>query len=290
MNVTVGIITHNRSDIISKCLDAVEKQTVRPQKIVIVDTSDNDLTENTVKACRLPIEYIHIGERVRQPAARNIVLEKTDTEIIAFLDDDAVPEEKWLENIVKGYSEHDAAGVAGPAVNCDLDLKPLTKITRTSRIQNTVNSCGDVRFNGAWIPPGPAVCTVMIGANMSFRTKLLREAGGFRDFYKEGYGFREENFPQMTLIKKGYKFIYMPGAFVWHIKIRTGGAEKYKDHFYLCGKNHRFFADSFFPKWKTRLSWIFWSVSPPCLWLCPLLALARRDISIMKWHKGLWGL
>jgi GT2 family glycosyltransferase len=125
---------------------------------------------------------------------------------------------------------------------------------------------------------------------MSFRTKLLKDAGGFVAFYEEGYGFREENFPQAALLKKGYKFMYMPDAFVWHIKVRSGGAEKFKDHYFLCGKYHRVFADRFFPKWKTRLSWIFWSVSPPCLWLCVLLALSRRDLSIMKWHKGLWKL
>jgi GT2 family glycosyltransferase len=290
MKATVGIITHNRAGIISKCLAGLKIQTVKPEKIIIVDTSDNRDTEAVVKKHRMPIKYIHLKKRVRQPAARNIVLRETKTEILAFLDDDAVPKKEWLKNIVKGYSlGGKIAAVCGPAVNCNLELKPIIKYRYTDKIQNKINSVGDVRFYPAWIPSGPKECSSMIGANMSFLTEKLREAGGFVEFYSEGYGFREENFPQAVLVKKGYRFIYMPEAFVWHIKVREGGAEKFKDHFYLCGKNHRHFADNFFPKWKTRLSWIFWSVSPPCLWLCIGMALTRRDLSILRWHKGLWG-
>jgi hypothetical protein len=290
MKVTVGIITHNRSSVISKCLGGLKKQTKKPDKIVIVDTSDNNETSNIVKKSGMKIKYIHLAKRVRQPAARNIVLKHTNTEVLAFLDDDAVPKDEWLENIAKGYGfGNDIVAVAGPAVNCDTDLRPLVRYRRTDNIQNTTNSVGDIRYYPAWIPSRPVECSSMIGANMSFLTKKLKDVGGFTEFYTEGYGFREENFPQLKLLRKGYRFIYMPDAFVWHIKVRTGGAEKYKDHFYLCGKNHRHFADAFFPKWKTRLSWIFWSISPPCLWLCIGLAIARRDLSMLKWHKGLWG-
>ena len=290
MNATIGIITHNRGKIISKCLDGIRNQTFKPKMIVIVDTSDNDVTEKIVRKFKLPIKYIHLKKRIRQPPARNLILKNTKTDILAFLDDDAVPKADWLENIVMGFGfGNDIVAVAGPSVNCDINLKPIVNYKYTDRKQNFVNSCGDVRFNCAWIPSKPTECSAMIGANMSFLTDELRSVGGFYDFYKEGYGFREENSPQMALIKKGKKFMYMPKAFVWHIKTRIGGAEKDYEHFYLCGKYHRIFADKFFPKWKSRLSWIFWSVSPPCVWLCLALAIYRLDISIIKWHKGLWG-
>lgn len=290
MKTTIGIITHNRSAIISKCLSGISKQTTKPEKIIIVDTSNNNDTEKIIKKIRMPVQYIRLKKRIRQPAARNLILKNTKTDILAFLDDDSVPGKDWLKNIIMGYGFGSSiAAVAGPAVNSDTNLKPLVNIKRTDKIQNTVNSSGDVRFNGAWVPSRPIICKSMIGANMSFLTEKLRSAGGFVDFYKEGYGFREENFPQIELLKRGYAFMYMPEAFVYHVKTRTGGADKDVEHFYLCGKYHRYFADRFFPKWKSRLAWIFWSISPPCIWLCVLLAIRRRDLSILKWHKGLWG-
>ncbi len=291
MKVTIGIITHNRADIISKCLDGIKNQTTKPENIIVVDTSDNDSTRNVIKKFRLPIKYFHLKKRIRQPAARNLILNNTKTEILAFLDDDTVPKMEWLENIIRGYGfDHNIVAVAGPSVNSDINLRPIVAYKYTNEKQNFVNSFGDVRFNCAWVPTRPTECSVMIGANMSFLTKELKSVGGFYDFYREGYGFREENFPQMKLIRKGKKFMYMPKAFVWHIKTREGGADKNYEHFYLCGKYHKIFADRFFPRWKSRLSWFFWSVSPPCLWLCILLAIYRWDFSILRWHKGLWGI
>lgn len=288
MKATVGIITHNRAETLFRCIESIEKQTVKPHEIIIVDTSDRKLK---LKRSMLKITYIHLKNRIRQPAARNMILEKTKTEIIAYLDDDTVVKETWLENILEGYSiAGNVAAVCGPAINCDSLLRPLLKFDHSPRNRNYFTSYGDVREKTrCWVPPHPVKCSAMLGANMSYKASLLRDAGGFVSFYTEGYGFREENFPQVRLIRSGYTFVYMPEAFVWHVKERSGGADIFNDHFYLCGRNHRIFADAFFPKWKSRLSWIFWSISPPCIWLCILLALKKRDISVLKWHKGLWG-
>src|SRR3989338_8914220 len=171
MKASVGIITHNRASIIHKCLEGVKRQTIKPAKIIIVDTSDDTKTRDVVKKYNMPIKYVRIKKRVRQPAARNLILKMTETDIIAFLDDDAVPKKRWLENIIKGYAIGDrTAAVAGPAVNCDKNLRPMVKYKFTNKTQNTVNQFADVKFNGAWIPEAPTKCRVMIGANMSFLT------------------------------------------------------------------------------------------------------------------------
>ncbi|MFC2143117.1 glycosyltransferase family 2 protein [Candidatus Aenigmatarchaeota archaeon] len=290
MKATIGIITHNRHDMISICLKSISKQTTKPEKIIIVDTSDNDKTKHAIKKSKLRIKYIHLKKRVKQPEARNIILKNTTTDIIAFLDDDTSLKKKWLEKIVEGYSySDDIVGVCGPAINSDLKLRALEETISTDKNQNFFKSTGDVRDKSRkWIPTKPVKCQVMLGANMSYLTKKIKAVGGFVSFYKEGYGFREENFPQVKMIRKGGNFLYHPEAFVWHIKTRSGGAEFYLDHYYLCGKNHKIFADKLFSKWKSRASWIFWSVSPPCLWITFALAIKRRNRNILRWHKGLW--
>ncbi|MBI2579902.1 MAG: glycosyltransferase family 2 protein [Candidatus Aenigmarchaeota archaeon] len=291
MIITVGIITHNRSETISRCLKSLALQTRPPDEIVVVDTSDDNKTELLINKIKMPVKYTRPKNRIRQPAARNMILKNSKGDIIAFLDDDTVPKKFWLENVEKSFGhDKNIAGACGPAIDCDKNLNPTHKMLRTDRNQNFFTSCGDVREKTRlWVPPRPVKCSVMLGANMAFRTDKLKEVGGFVDFYTGGYGFREENFPQVALIKKGYTFLYNPKVFVWHIKKRAGGAEKDFEHYYLCGKYHRYFADKFFPKWKSRLSWIFWSFSPPCLWICIILSVIRRDKSILRWQKGLWG-
>ncbi len=289
LSITIGIITHNRSKMLKACLKSIKEQTIKADKIVIVDTSEK---KNTNLDKKLPIKYFHFKKRIRQPAARNIILKNTKTDIIAFLDDDTIATNLWLENIKEGfYISSNVVGVTGPAIDSTIGLKPINKIVNTVKNQNYFTFYGDIREKTrCWIPTKPIVCQIMLGANMAYKTNELKGVGGFTSFYEEGYGFREENFPQISLIKKKYMFIYMPKALVYHIKERTGGADKNFDHFYLCGKNHKILVDKFFPKIFSRLSWIFWSMSPPCIWLCLLLAIKRKDWSILRWHKGLWGL
>jgi len=288
---TVGIITHNRLHTLGLCLSALEKQTLKPTAVVIVDTSDKNNTGFVRKFKLLPVKYIHLKKRVRQPEARNIIIKNTKTTLLSFLDDDSVPKPGWLRAVLSSFSNPKVAGVTGPAINSTIDLKPLLNIDRSRKNKNYFTSYGDVMMKSqCWIPPSPVKCSTMLGANMSYRLSALRAVGGFVPFYKQGYGFREENFPQVRIIRSGFTFVYNPEAFVYHIKSQKGGSDRDYEHFYLCGKNHRIFADALFPRILTRLSWLFFSRSPPCIWLAVLLAIKRRDLSILKWHRGLWGL
>jgi len=289
MNISIGIVTYNRPETLKRVLDSLKTQTKKPLEIIIVDSSEDNETEKLVKKYK-KIKYIHTKNRVYQPAARNMILKKCKGEIISFLDDDAIPEKKWLENVEKGFVEFDVVGVTGPALNTDNDLKPTEKIIRTNKNQNYFTSSGDIRCEARrWIPSKPVFCSIMLGANMSFLVEPLREIG-FDEFYGRDAAVREETDPQIALIKKGYKFVYVPGALVYHLKNQKGGirANPKGNYFFWAGVNHRHLADKYFPKWKSRLSWIFWSINPPCLWLCVALAIIRRDPSILKWHKGLW--
>jgi glycosyltransferase involved in cell wall biosynthesis len=267
MKISVGIPTYNRPETIKMCLSALEKQTKKPHEVIIIDSSDNDETKKIVKKFKLKIVYKHQEDKI----ARNTILRLCKGDVIAFLDDDAIPKKDWLENIEKGYSFSKVVGVTGPAINSDMSMKPTEKILKTSKNQNFFTSYGDIRCESRrWIPPKPVFCSVMLGANMSFLVKELREIGGFDEFYGSDGAIRIETDPQIALIKKGYRFVYMPKAFVFHLKYEKGGARQSnpkKNYFYSGGVHHRYMSDKYFPKWKSRLSWIFWSINPPCLWL-----------------------
>jgi len=286
MKVSVGIVTFERSHTLKLVLDSLEKQ--KPNEVIIVDSSRNEKTRNLVKD--YDVKYIRTDKRIYQPQARNIILRECTYKVIAFLDDDAIPGNKWLENIKKGYS-FDVVGVTGPAINVNNELKPIEKILRTDKNQNYFTSYGDIRCEARrWVPSKPIFCSIMLGANMSFLKDKLMDVGGFDEFYSHDAAVREETDPQIALIKRGYKFIYMPGALVYHLKSEIGGIRENpkKDYYYWAGVHHRYLCDKYFPKWKSRLSWIFWSVNPPCIWLAIVLAILKKDFNILKWHKGLW--
>ncbi|MBI4162337.1 MAG: glycosyltransferase family 2 protein [Candidatus Aenigmarchaeota archaeon] len=287
--IAVGIITYNRHETLKIVLDALQKQTRRAEEIIVVDNSTNFETQKLLKNYT-KVKYFHIKKRIYQPQARRIVLEKCNADIIAFLDDDAVPEPQWLASLQDSYNGGNVVGVTGPALNCVEPGKPAEKIIRSDKNRNYFTAYGDVRSDSRrWIPSKPVKCTIMLGANMSFLTEALRNVG-FDGFYGKDAAFREETDPQVALVRQGFTFVYNPKAIVWHMKYAKGGIRSNppENYYYYCGVNHRHFADKYFSRWRSRLSWIFWSQNPPCLWLALMLAVFKRDKKILKWHKGLW--
>jgi hypothetical protein len=106
-DVTIAIATMNRPLALRRCADAIFRSTPLPGELVIVDQSGNSLTAALVAESgwhnRVPIRYI------RQPreglaASRNVALRHASRPVVAFTDDDCVPEEGWLAALVTGFN------------------------------------------------------------------------------------------------------------------------------------------------------------------------------------------
>ncbi|MBI4374667.1 MAG: glycosyltransferase [Deltaproteobacteria bacterium] len=293
--LSIGLITYNRTPAISRCLESLTKQASIPDQVVIVDSSDNDETRMVAGRFRqeLNILYLKQKERTIMPVARNICVNNATSQYIAFIDDDAVAKQKWTETIVSAFLDNkNLGGITGPTINTTPDLKPLEKIITDAKNRNYILPWGEVRSDARrWVPLQPVFCTAMQGGNMSYPVALLREVGGFDEQYFNP-SFREESDLQMRIIRKGFKFLYHPDVFVWHVPGVAGGIQDIEQdppfYFYLAGKNHRYFCDKYFSKWLTRPAWLLWNGNPPCLWLAFLLTILRRK-NYFAWHKGLWG-
>jgi GT2 family glycosyltransferase len=293
LSITVGIPTYKRPQTIKLCLDAIFKQTKKPDKIIIFDSSEDDETEKIVNSFKSNlINYIHVKKRTILPKARNIILENCQTDIITYIDDDAIPKEKFIESIIWSFENFkEIAGVTGPTINSDINLSPLNEIIIDNKNRTKIYPWGEIRTaTKKWITTKPIFCNIMIGANQSYKVNILKKVGGFDENF-DNPSFREETDVQIRIKKLGYKFLYHPDVFVYHIVKQAGGIEdieeKEKLYFYLAGKNHRYFVDKHFNKFLSRLSWIFWSRNPPCLWIAFLRQLIEKK-PYLYWHKGLW--
>lgn len=293
VDVTIGIVTYNRVEALKKCLNSILNLSVYPAKIIIFDNGQ-DRAERIISNYRfLPIEYIYKEERVPMTFSRNRILEKTKTPIIAFIDDDTELSVDWLKNLFDAYQKCDKkkiAGITGPAINCDKAGNPLEKIIKVDKNLNFFTKWGDPRYEGKrWVPSKQIQCDFMIGCNMSFFTELIKKSGGF-DEQLFNPSFREDSDASAKLFKIGYRFIYDPGVYLKHFPNMDGGitdVERTNNYFYLAGKNHRRFVDKYFPKYLTRLAWVFWSKNPPSLILSLFLTIFRKR-NYFYWHKGLW--
>lgn len=103
MQISVIIPTYNRRKILSECLGELEGQSFSKEEfeVIVVDDASRDRTYELVGSFghRLNIRYFRQEKNRGPAAARNVGIKEAKGEIIAFLDDDCLPDKDWLANI-----------------------------------------------------------------------------------------------------------------------------------------------------------------------------------------------
>jgi glycosyltransferase involved in cell wall biosynthesis len=107
--VTVIIPTYNRSSILSRAIDSVLNQTFADFELIVVDDASTDDTEAVVRGYDdKRVRYIcHEINSGNGGIARNTAIERSDSEYVAFLDDDDVWLPEKLERQVDALEQCD---------------------------------------------------------------------------------------------------------------------------------------------------------------------------------------
>ncbi len=85
------------------------QQTYTNFEVVLVNGPSTDNTEEIAKSYN--VRYYTAPYNIS--ISRNVGIKNAAGEILAFIDDDAVPEPRWLEDIVEGYRKNPDAGAIG---------------------------------------------------------------------------------------------------------------------------------------------------------------------------------
>ena len=107
--VSVIITTHNRPDYLKESLAAVLAQSVMPEEIFVIDDGSSVSYEEVLSL--FPLEqftYIKVPVASGANAARNLGISKSTSDIIAFLDDDDVWDNDYLEQHIAVHQHADA--------------------------------------------------------------------------------------------------------------------------------------------------------------------------------------
>lgn len=111
--ISVIIPCYNVENLIDRCLDSIEKQTIGIDnlEIILVDDASTDKTWSKIEAFeqRYPesVMAIHCDENGRQGTARNIGMQYASAKYIAFIDSDDWIEEDMLESLYQPMTSHD---------------------------------------------------------------------------------------------------------------------------------------------------------------------------------------
>lgn len=94
--ISVIIPVKNEEKKISRCLEAVFNQTVKPNEVIVVDGHSSDKTVEIAK--KFPIKVLYENFHTRAGACE-IGVENVTGEFVAFTDADCIPSNDWLEKL-----------------------------------------------------------------------------------------------------------------------------------------------------------------------------------------------
>lgn len=125
MTVAVGVATYRRPDRLSELLDGLARLRfeLSPSPEIVVIVADNDADRSAEPICRRrdgrpwPMRY-QVVERRGIPFVRNRILAELpdDADLVAFIDDDEVPDPAWLDRLLAAQQAFAADVVAGPVL------------------------------------------------------------------------------------------------------------------------------------------------------------------------------
>lgn len=125
MHLTIGIITCNRPDGLTRLLHSLAKlefpDAAPSIEILVVDNDPDGAARTVVEAVSadipFPVRY-EIEKRRGIPHARNAVVDHADpeTDFIAYIDDDETVDPDWLAALLAVQAKTNADVVTGPAI------------------------------------------------------------------------------------------------------------------------------------------------------------------------------
>jgi glucosyl-dolichyl phosphate glucuronosyltransferase len=214
--VTVAICTLNRADVLKDCLDSLRKQTIprSEYEVMVVDNGSTDATKEVVEALSRECDNLrYVYEPVTGLSrARNTALAHTTTPYIAYTDDDAMPYDDWLEELLKPFSLSVRPAVVGG------ELDPVWESPRPDWLADEFLHKYSVCLNWAAEPRPITEREWLCEANIAFEVEALAAAGGFcESLGRRGHLLLSgENFVNEIIREKGRCLYFTPKARVWH--------------------------------------------------------------------------
>ena len=225
--VSVVICTYNRNDLLERCLDYLQYQTNQNFEVVVVNGPSTDNTEEILQ------KYQHRVKIGRNPKrnlsiSRNKGIELADGDLIAFIDDDAIPFDDWVDTLLREFSQRPLthAAIGGPAYYAgtlkfqseDIGINDLA-VAKVDIDSAEIGKDGWERS--------------MLGTNTCYRADIIREVCGFDEQFDY---FLDESELSFRLQKKNYIVGYAPDLFLRHEFAQSdnrGGKHKF-NWFSIC--------------------------------------------------------
>ena len=214
--IAVVIATRDRAHLLVEALTAV-RAALRPQDELLVVDSASQGAETVELCARLGVRLLRL-EDPGTSLARNAGLVATATPLVAFTDDDCLPQPGWTFALAEAFTDP-AVGLVTGRVVADREVAAPVSLEESTEAGTFTTPKGH-------------------GANCCFRREALLGVGGFDDTLGPGTKGRaaEDVDAFRRVLKAGWTGVYAPDALVVHRQWRRRGAAVRRSFSYGVGQ------------------------------------------------------
>ncbi|WP_052120568.1 glycosyltransferase [Inquilinus limosus] len=235
--ISIVINTDGRAESLAETLKSFEYLEYDSFEVCVVCGPTPDRTKDVLRAWGGRIKVASCPER-NISISRNIGIAMADGDIVAFIDDDAIPEPEWLRDLAESYQDQRVAASGGFVYN-------HTGVEFQWKF-GTVDRLG--RADLSWDRPATELnfpyttnFPHLLGANSSFRRDVIVSVGGFDEEYEY---FLDETDVICRVVDAGWAVAQLDKAYVHH-KYRPShirNESKIVKHWYPIIKNKIYFS------------------------------------------------
>ena len=211
--ISAIICTHNRDNYLGAAIDSLLAQDFEDFEVIVVDNASSDRTREVTEK-RQKAKYV-FEPVTGLSVARNTGANAAESQILAYLDDDAVASPSWLRVLYEAYQHNEKLAIAGGKVTL---LWPEGIVPPPWLSNELAGNLGayDLGEKVVYIDrPG----LTPRGLNYSIRRSFLEQIGGF-DVNLGRVGKKllsnEELLMTEQALKRGWQVAYLPEAIVAH--------------------------------------------------------------------------
>lgn len=184
VSVIIPAFSMDRWDDLCRAVASVRAQRVEVLKTVVAIDHNPELMSKAIRELDGVKVVANTGSRGAS-GTRNSGVAASDSQVLAFLDDDAIAYPGWLEALLQHFSDPSVVGVGGR-------LEPMWKTDRPQWFPVEFDWAVGCSYRG--MPESVARVRNVWSNNMALRRQIFESIGGFRDsFGKVGDRSRPED-------------------------------------------------------------------------------------------------
>jgi rhamnosyltransferase len=228
--ITVLIFTYNAGQRFAELLDCLQKQTLKPTQIIVVDSESTDKTPELARGRNCKVITIKRSD-FDHGTTRNLAVSNIQSEFVVFLTQDAIPADEYMiAELIKPLQTDSNIAICYGRQLPRPNARPLERFARefnypARSILKTKNDIKDLGLKTFF-------CSNSCSA---IRYSIFKELGGF----KNNVIVNEDMLFAAEAILQGYSVYYSTAAKVYHSHPYSL-VETFKRYFNIG----RFFADN----------------------------------------------